>query len=63
MAKKLTTAQVAMLMERKGSTVASYRPFIALRDAGCIDVKVGSFGRVDWIISGEGEKRLNELAS
>lgn len=63
MAKKLTPAQAALLKEREGTCIDTYRPMLALVDAELITASDAPYGRKHWIINAEGEKRLAELVA
>lgn len=63
MVKKLTPAQVALLKERKGTCIDTYKPFLALLDAQLIKASDAPYGRKNWVITADGDKRLAEIES
>ncbi|RUE86359.1 hypothetical protein IPC1135_29770 [Pseudomonas aeruginosa] len=55
---KLTPAQIALLAERKGTFIDTYKPGMKLIELALVDASKSKFGVYSWAINSAGETFL-----
>ncbi|MYM92536.1 hypothetical protein [Duganella vulcania] len=58
MKSKLTPAQMALLKERTGSCIDTYKPYLKLKELGLVDSTPRGYSNVEWRITANGEQML-----